>query len=61
MSVVEQSHGRSTAWYEREVPSIVAGLQASRTISAATASDAWRLIEIGAYDQALAVVLSEVL
>jgi hypothetical protein len=50
---------RSRAWYATEVPSIVAGLQATRTISTGTANRAWRLIEAGAYDRALAVALGE--
>lgn len=61
MSAVERPASRSTDWYETEVPSIVAGLQASRVISAATASEAWRLIEAGAYDRALGVALADVL
>lgn len=55
------SNARSAAWYEREVPSIVAGLQATRTISSTTAVLAWQLIESGAYDQALTVALGEAL
>lgn len=61
MSVVGPRFDRSEAWYATEVPSIVAGLQASRTISAPTANRAWALIEDGSYDRALSVVLGEVL
>lgn len=59
MNVLGQPLDRSQAWYATEVPSIVAGLQASRTISSATANQAWQLIERGSYDRALAVVLGE--
>lgn len=61
MSVLEQPLERSQAWYATEVPSIVAGLQASRAISSTTANQAWQLIERGLYDRALTVVLGEVL
>jgi hypothetical protein len=53
------SRDRSQAWYATEVPSIVAGLQASRKISSTTANQAWQLIESGSYDRALTVVLGE--
>jgi hypothetical protein len=59
VSALERQHDRGEAWYATEVPSIVAGLQASRTISSATANEAWQLIERGSYDRALAVVLGE--
>ncbi len=59
MSALEQQSDRDDAWYATEVPSIVAGLQASRTISSSTANTAWQLIERGSYDRALAVVLGE--
>jgi hypothetical protein len=58
-SVDEHPPGQPEAWYATEVPPIVAGLQASRAISTATAADAWRLIDEGSYDRALAVALRE--
>lgn len=59
VSAIEPRFDRSHAWYATEVPSIVAGLQASRTISSSTANQAWELIERGSYDRALAIVLGE--
>lgn len=50
---------RTATWYTAEVPPIVAGLEASGQVSPATAREAWRLIEAGAHDRALAVVLGE--
>jgi hypothetical protein len=46
-------------WYATEVPSIVTDLHASRTISTPTARAAWRLIDEGSYDRALALALDE--
>jgi hypothetical protein len=60
VSALEAPLDRSQAWYATEVPSIVAGLQASRSISSATASQAWALIEHESYDRALAVALGAV-
>jgi hypothetical protein len=59
VSALEQQPDRGEGWYATEVPSIVAGLQASRAISSTTANRAWQLIERGSYDRALAVVLGE--
>lgn len=50
----------SARWFELEVPAIVAGLESSHGISATTAETAHELVERGAYQQALTLVLGEV-
>jgi hypothetical protein len=49
----------AAAWYAAEVPGIVAGLEASAAISRATAATARQLIDAGACNRALRVVLDE--
>ena len=60
VSAVEQSVDEFQTWYASEVPSIVTGLEGTQSISASTADVAWRLIDDGAYDQALSLVMGEV-
>lgn len=60
VSAVNQSVGKFQTWYASEVPSIVTGLEGSQAISASTADVARRLIDDGAYDQALSLVMGEV-
>ncbi|AFK21429.1 hypothetical protein E6P09_16380 (plasmid) [Haloferax mediterranei ATCC 33500] len=47
-------------WFAREVPSIVAGLEASQFIDPVTAETAWDLIASGCAEEALSLVLGEV-
>jgi hypothetical protein len=46
-------------WYDREVPDIVAGLEAAEHISQRTAARALRLLEQGQAAKALSVALAE--
>lgn len=48
------------AWFAREAPSIVAGLEASQFIGPITAATAWRLIAAGHSTEAVELVLEEV-
>jgi hypothetical protein len=51
--------GSTAGWYATEVPSILSGLEASASISAATATVAWGLVEQGDSAGALALALRE--
>lgn len=48
------------AWFAREAPSIVAGLETSQFIGPLTAATAWRLIAAGRPAEAVELVLEEV-
>ncbi|WP_416841567.1 harpin-binding protein [Haloferax sp. DFSO52] len=59
-SQAERVEGGIEAWFAREAPSIVAGLEASQFIGPVTAATAWRLIAAGNASEAVELVLEEV-